>query len=88
MLRRKRGKLKEEQVRKREESRVSLVVGGGFSKRQKLQQLTSHGFFIPPEERLTCQHPPSDKGTEGREGGIRGEEEKGGGGALSNSCLH
>lgn len=47
------------------------------AKRQKLQQLTSHGFLMSLEERLACQHPPSDKGTEGREGaGVMGEEEE------------
>lgn len=65
---------------------MSAVVEKVGAKRQKLQQLTSHGFFMSLEKRLACQHPPSDKGTEGREGG--GISRGGGGGALSNSCLH
>lgn len=48
-------------------------------KRQKLQQLTSHGFFMSLEERLACQHPHLTRGQRG------GREEGGGGGRRRRS---
>lgn len=54
-------KKKREQVSKRGIKNKSCGLEA-----QKLQQLTSHGFFMSPEERLALSAPLSEKGTEGR----------------------
>lgn len=54
--------------------RVEVMGGGGVGGRQKLQQLTSHGSSISPEERLACQHPHLTRGQRG--GGLMWEEEE------------
>lgn len=70
---------------------MKSVVWGKL-KRQKLQQLTSHGFFVSLEERLAFQYPHLRRGQrggrEGRRGERGGERKTGGGGVLFNSCLH
>ena len=54
----------------------------GFLERQKLQQLTSHGFFMSLEEKLAFQHPHLRRGQRGgRRGGQMRDEGRGGGGA-------
>lgn len=46
----------------RNQDREGRLVG---VKRQKLQQLTSHGFLMSLEKRLACQHPHLTRGQRG-----------------------
>lgn len=72
---------------------MKSVVWGEL-KRQKLQQLTSHGFFVSLEERLAFQYPHLRRGQrrgerggeKGEEKGKRGEEESCSTAAFINMC--